>query len=34
MTDKYTAGMKSWIKQASLLNEDVSPLVRDSHLIP
>ena len=27
MTDKYTAGMKSWIKQASLLNEDVSPLV-------
>ena len=27
MTEKYTAGMKSWIKQASLLNEDVSPLV-------
>ena len=26
MTDKYTAGMKSWIKQASL-NGDVSPLV-------
>ena len=25
MTDKYTAGMKSWIKQASL-NGDVSPL--------
>ena len=27
MTDKYTAGMKYWIKQASLLNEDVSSLV-------
>ena len=27
MTEKYTAGMKSWIKQASLLNGDVSPLV-------
>lgn len=26
MTDKYTAGMKSWIKQASL-NGDVYPLV-------